>query len=469
MSEISANRLEGRGAELLNRLMKKYSLSASNPGADILGLVASLSRMVRGNDQNACIQLALAIDAARKSGCTGSTADRNTGREEAAYLMDVYPASYDNYIARDFDFMPACRKHKAEKSAKRKRIFIILAAVIALAGIAVGIYNLPYFKEKRAYAEACEKMEEIYKIPVALGHYKYLFPEGKHLEDLYAMAIAKYASTEDGGRSDGMECSREYLQDFPDGPHAAEAEKLYNLVWDSALDSFNTEIAPSASPEARAYMDALLRYLRDNRLNMVIVNPKAENRVKEYSEYSPAVRAVLESMSDGGDEIGRLGNMLPVKDQINDDKIKGWFREIISSVQNDFTKMLGWKIVEFVEEGNERIDAGAKYPMLDLSIAIGTQQTVYGSIEVPDIWVYTSTNYGVSYEKKYMLGISLDYDARFTVPGSDKGLDISAKGDPGSTEINNIDKSEVYSVMCSRCTVQFIDRINAVFGLGDRQ
>ena len=466
MSEISANRFEGRAAELLNRLMKKYSLSASNPGADILGLVASLSQMVKGVDQNACIKLALAIDAARKSGNRSgmSTHDQLTGREEAAYIMETYPSNYDNYIARDFDFMPACRRHNAEKAASRKRKFIILGVVIALICIGVGVYNLPYFKEKRAYTEACETMEKTYNIPVAIGHYKYLFPEGKHLEDLYALAIAKFAATDDGGESDGLECAREYLADFPDGQYTAEADNLYNQVWEAALQSFNSNLGPSASPQAKAYMKALLEYLRDNRLNLVAVNVKAENRVKEYYEYDHSVRMLLEAMPD--DSGVRLpDDMLPAKTQITDENAREWIRDIIRSIQDDFTRLLGWSIVEFVETGNERLEEGTTYPGLDLSIAIGTQQTTYGTVEVPEIWVYTSTSSVGLTEKKYILGISLDYDARFTVPGSDATLDISAQGDPGSTDIKNVDKSRAYSVMCSRCTEQFIDKINSTFGI----
>lgn len=339
---------------------------------------------------------------------------------------------------------------------KTKHILIILGLIIA----GVVVYNLPYFSEKRAY----NKVEEE-KTLDACDVYEKEWPKGTHIDDVLYLRISLV---------EGVERVTEisnYLLKCPDGKHAAEAKAESDKLWNEEIAKYEARDKKGVKDEAKDFMDAMLRYMKQNRINTIFVDYNSTLKLKEYTEYSKNIRDMLESVND--ETLSLEEGMITFSsnfDQANMDELN---KILVDGVQKSMDKIFTPGFIRVVSSNDENGVVNDKMPKLHFECKITSQEETVGAYTIPEIWVYTeqqrslSTPFGKGSVKGFLIGISILFDASFTLPNNLSTYEFSDKGEP-KNDISNIENiQDGYRKMSAICFQRFSNKIAKNMGLDD--
>lgn len=326
-----------------------------------------------------------------------------------------------------------------EKEKARKKSRVIWGLILAFV-LGIIVYNLPFFEERRAYRETV-RSSYVFKYE----DYYAKYPEGRHYQDVmyHEMRIS----------ADSVKVMMKYFSKFPSGKYIAELEQRYNAIWGEAMKKYAGRTAQGESPEAVTYINAMLEYMRDNRITTVLVKNVPNITLKDFSEYPESAQQLAELFIETGS--------LPVKDNMVSLKrnfVQG-DREALAGilsqgVEKSFARMFGTDLVTVVTDS---ADAHEASPVLSFEYTISNQET-YG---IPSIWTYCENKI----PKAYILAISVDFTADFTIPGSDISYRYKESGEPAG-EISGIrNYGDGYRRMTQMCFAKFSNVMSENLGL----
>lgn len=339
---------------------------------------------------------------------------------------------------------------------KSKHLIIIAIAVIA--GIVV--YNLPYFKEKRAYS----KVEEELTLE-ACDVYEQEWPEGSHLDDVLYLRISLAVGV---GRV--TEISN-YLQKCPDGKHVAEAKAESDRLWDVQIGKYNARHKQNVKENAKAFMDAMLSYMKKNRVNTIVVDYESTLKLKEYSEYSKEIRDLLELFND--ESLSLKEGMVTFSSNFSQASMDELNKKLVNGVQKSMDKIFTPGFIQVISSEDDEEKGYDKMPRFHFDCKISSQEETVAGYVIPHIWTYTEqTTYGyksVGKEtvKGYLIGITILFNAKFSLPEGGAYYEFADKGEP-ENDISGIDNiRDGYRKMTSECFMRFSNKIAENLGLED--
>lgn len=326
---------------------------------------------------------------------------------------------------------------------------------IGLLAVAVGalaIYNLPYFEEMRAF-DKVEDERSVEKCDWYISEY----PKGRHLDDVLFIKI--------GILENDMPTIVEYLQKFPAGNHSAEVNALCDKLWDAEIAKYNARDKSTESPAAVKYMSEMLQYMKVHRVNSIVVGVNSTMNLKDYDEYDESVRKFLEVTND--DCLSIEDGMISLKSNFTSSDNSVLMDILISGVQKSINKMFSPDFINIVEKSGDvlgKVYATDEMPHLCFDYTINSQEEVWGNLTIPQIWTYSN---GKGKTLNYLLGISIKFQAHFTIPGSSTTFDYMETGEP-SENIKNVDDiKDGYRRMTQICFAQFSNKMSQNMGLAE--
>lgn len=343
----------------------------------------------------------------------------------------------------------AQRKQQSQASAenlaaaKKKKRWIAYGVVAVIAAII--IYNLPYFKEMRTYDDVVDT-----NTINACATYLEEYPEGRHADDVL------YLKTKLGGWQ--MNGIVEYLQKYPEGKYSAELNKLCDDMWDNEIAKYEQRDKTGYSVDAVNYMSEMLRYMKEHRINKLVVNVNPTLQLKDYTEYSQDVRDFMESENE--DPSKPLASyMVSLKENFTNEDNENLIDILVDGVQKSFNKIFTEDFIQVVKNDNTQKMA----PKLQFNYTIKSQE--YPDAPVPHIWTYTDGETNATLN--YLIGISISFDAHFTIPDRTTSYDYHEIGEP-EDDINNVDDiKNGYRMMTSICFAKFSNKMSDNLGLAE--
>lgn len=482
MNAIDPYRMLGRIDYAISFLMGKYNLVlGEEQQPSWKNLLFALSTKVNDYDKLFCVRMAFASEKYLKE--TEETTlnqleadlQKNQGMKEAEFIFQNYADNYADKVLEEKDFIPEIEEGERRKRREARRNAFLVISIVAVIVAGFVIYNLPYFAEQRAY----EKVEDAFNqglyasMDIAVEDYIARYPDGKHISDVMYMPVR--VAKEEGDVITILDAVDEYLQADPKGKYAKECREISNGIWQKEISKYEEKAASSASEKGAKFVVDMLRYMRDNNVRTIQVVGIPHLDLKEYSEYDPIVREVLEK--DNAEQRSQSASMpklpddvLTIKDQITPNDAADWTSYIVKAMQDGFNDILTPGFITFKESNNPEIKSDKKYPLVVVDYTVKTQDTVIniptlGQKAVPDYWYQKNSSIYLS-SGKILMGIQMTFDAEFSLPGKNITYKISSIGDPGKDQISVQFTSLAYSVMCDRCTEQFANKISKEFGLG---
>ncbi len=325
--------------------------------------------------------------------------------------------------------------------------------VLAVIVVALAICNLPYFEEMRAFSKVED--EKSYEL---CEWYISKYPDGRHLDDVLYIEIQILEND--------MPTIYEYLTKFPNGAHASEVNSLCDKLWDAEISKYNKRDKSNESPAAVKYMSEMLQYMKTHRINTILVDVNSTLKLKDYDEYDSDVRKLLEAINDNAMSIE--DGMISLKSNftVTDNSI---LMEILTSgVQKSINKMFTPDFItvvtnadtESLDEQNDK----SKMPHLNFEYTITSQEENWERVAMPHIWAYSDSNDKIL---NYLIGIAINFQAHFSIPGSSTTFDYKEKGEPSDNIKNVANIKDGYRQMTQICFAQFSNKMSENMGLSE--
>lgn len=463
MGNISKFRMYGRIDRVTQLLLQKYNLAVADNNVSLKLLVGALALKVNPDDRALCEDMVRYIDTAYLDTDDSlydesSKTDISIGQQEASFICQKYPGSYQSKILLDEDFTAEQAEDLRIKAKRTRRNRIIWLSVIAAAILGIVIYNLPYFAEIREFNKVKEEYSHgyTYSLDYSIDQYCDKYPDGKHLGDV--LMLGARFNLKENQPVEALDYIDRCLKAVPGGTLADECKQLSDSIWDVEITKYETKAAKAASKEGADFILQMLRYMQKNKIHTVKVVAEPILELKEYSEYSDVIRFLLE-MDQDGSSVKLPDDMVTIKDKISISEASEWVEYVVNALNKGFNGILTPGFIKFTEDNTE--DESGIYPVVNVKYTINTQESTPG---FPDIWIYTEKNGMLIVSQSLLLGIGMKFDAEFVLPETKVTFNISESGDPGSQTIDGT-PSDAYSIMCQRCTAEFAQTIEGAFGL----
>ncbi len=338
-----------------------------------------------------------------------------------------------------------------------KSKYLIIIAGVIIAGVVV--YNLPYFKEKRAY----NKVEEEQTL-TACDIYEEEWPEGSHLDDVLYLRISLAE-----GVNRVTEISN-YLLKCPDGKHVAEAKAESDRLWDFEIAKYEARDKKNVKEAAKEFMDAMLGYMKQNRVNTIVVDYESTLKLKEYSEYSKEIRDLLELFND--ESLSLKDGMVTFSSNFDQASMEELNEILVGGVQKSMDKIFTPGFIHVISSEDKDVKRSEIMPKFHFDCKISSQEEKAAGYTIPNIWSYTEQEYGYTHlgkkeVKGYLIGITILFNAKFALPESTVSYEFADKGEPEDNISGIDDIKDGYRKMTSICFKKFSNKIAENMGLDD--
>ena len=286
----------------------------------------------------------------------------------------------------------------------------------------------------------------------ACDWYETVCSDGKHLEEVRYLHV--------GYSDNSLSAINNYLHDFPNGKFANEVNAICDSLWDVEIKKYISSAKKKGSAAAIKYMNEMLQYMKAHRVNSVLVDVKSHLQLKDYEEYGSNVREQIERLYAG--EVPTLSQgMISIKLNFSEEDISTLMDILTDGVQNSFDQLFTPGFITVKQASEEDL------PRLHFDYTIKNQEERYGNIMLPSIWIYSKRERFayVDVVRNYLIGISIFFKARYSIPGSATTFVYSENGEPAD-KINDIeDISDCYRRMTKICFQQFSNKMSRYLGL----
>lgn len=371
------------------------------------------------------------------------------------------------------------------KSSTSYKSCLIPIAIFILVIIGFRIHNSEYCREWRAY-RAITKANSIYEQKDAVRAYIADFPQGKHAEDVYYRSaklnsndefyITRYMDKYPRGEHYAEvkqiydECLfnniklnqyqltdvMTYLSKFPKGTHATEVNQMCDSIWNTEIAKYHKQIKKMKATKATKYFDAMLDYMKSQRVNELVFTTESTLKLKDYTEYSQSVRDDVEA-NDSYERLPIHGNVISLKKNFSQASQSALNKILSQGLQASFDSIFTPGFIHVTESASTL----TSYPRAVFKYEITSQEYDVWGVKYPHLWVYTTNDIPL----KYLIGITISCRVKFTIPNSDITYELSGKGAP-EKDINGIrDVADGYKQMTMISFARFSNDLSSKFGL----
>ncbi|MCM1519882.1 MAG: hypothetical protein NC098_03775 [Lachnoclostridium sp.] len=390
--------------------------------------------------------------------------ERSKGIRDFSYICTHHPSEIIHRLALDEDYAMLFDREKLKeeqaKRAARLRKWKYVFGAVALIAVAIIIYHLPYFAEKRAY-------QRTFDDPSVYTFHQYLdnYDNPDHTPDvLFRLAMLKLNSYAGVGESKQRNCLNtfdELLNRYPGHELSWRAKVVSDSIWDAEIERFkNNNPDFESSPSLKA-MYGMLSYMHQNRIHDITLNVTSDLDLRDYEDFDKNIRDFLEVFDNDLKTKGVLSlkNNFTSADRNSLEEIltNGFESSLNSLFTRDFFSVN-------IAKNNEIIDS--VNPVIDLHYSIRSQIDHFGDNEIPHLWVYTSESSSpyTAKDEEYIMGISVDFKSALSYPGLTEPWNIAMEGSPADNISGIENLSEGYRIMTSRCFHQFSNQLSASLG-----
>lgn len=328
---------------------------------------------------------------------------------------------------------------------KGRLICVVIGVFVTLLVVA----NLPFAKDLGFYWQMSkENTSDSYK------RYISKYPSGIKIEDAWSGYIMKEDSS--------MTSLAEYLNAMPEGEQYSSILKIYDGRWDTQIEKYNNRDSKGSKnedPDAVAYVEDMLRYMKSNRVNTLVVDIKSELKLKDYDTYSDMEKLITHLLCGKWEE----SKMISITENFSSADNSILQQIIVDGIQKSFNRIFSPDFISVV--GRQSLTNANSLPYVIVNYSICNQEDVFGTdkqFSVPQIWVYTVDKV---IQQNFLIGINIIFNAKFCIPNSYVQYSYIGNGHP-EEDLNDVkDIRNGYRMMTQICFAKFSNEISKNLGL----
>ncbi len=318
---------------------------------------------------------------------------------------------------------------------KKKTTIIVVVLVI----ITITFYQL-YLKDYLAYREVRkERTEDVCQ------DYLYNFRNGYYVEDVRFIEVDVVRK---------IDKVKDFIDDYPSSEYSSRVTQIKDDLWNAEIVNYEQKVQQKkGKPKAVEFFRKLLNYMKNNNIYDINLKFQSNIELKDFEDYDEKAKLLL-SMN-ASPPIN--GNMLPLKSNFSQGAISKLENIVEDGIENSLDSVFSAGFVN-IDTENYRTDL-----LITINYTIKNQELQAEGVIFPNIWTYSVDNVFSS----YLLGIAVEFNFDFALPGSELNYSFIEHSDPSGT-ISNIDNiQEGYSRMTQMTFALFANKISNNFGLDE--
>lgn len=473
----------GRIDAVLAQILEKYNFEINTQNPDTAATLRALAEeIVYTDDRDLCLWLAEHAERlARQIPANGAAQaendiQRQIGRRELPIIMKRFPGNYIEHIFDDVDIYEGHMKQVANKRRENRRTFIVAAILVVILAAILVIYNLPTFAEERAFerVKTAYENDQYYETISLSKEYIDAYPDGKHFDEIQYLRVLAVQRHESAIAT--IQLIDTILSEQPHGVYTPRFTELYNKIWDEQIEKFNKQTAHAKSPQARQFFLEMLKYMRDNHINRVTIEPDPTLNFKEFTQYPLSTQNLIEAIfietaPDDLTPLTRAGlgsfqsNIVPITKQINDSTVDAIATYITRDLASTFDKLTTYNFVTFnlLTPYTSNEPNADKFPVVKATYTIRNKEIQKG---IPDIWMNSTKLGTTTTSNKFFMHLATEYHITFTIPGSDRTLTFKGAGAiEEAEEVKDIDDKDFYLIMLGKGFRSFQKQLDSDLGI----
>lgn len=357
------------------------------------------------------------------------------------------------YDAEQEEFL---RQERKQKIRNYKIAGILLLILLAI----VGVYNLPYFAEKRAYNKVLDDMTETDGL-----NYLDKYGDSKNAPEVTFLLIQYYLKNSMkffpehapmSQRVPGLNKAFQYMgniqERFPENKFAKKAGLQYDSIWNGEINKFVKNNPDYRSSKSKLAMYNMLQYMKEHRMYEIILYIKPDVQLKDFEEFDKSTLSLFESMGVKSYHIENL------KKYFGSTMLHNLAIEVKDQLSQSLDEVLTPGFIR-VNLRNEKEPDNKRKPSIDFSYSIKNQMENFMGQTIPSIWTEDYPRH------TQLLGITMACNAYISYADESKIELFKAIGDPGNYIINVSSTSDAYTKMANACIEDFGKQLCRALGI----
>ncbi len=313
----------------------------------------------------------------------------------------------------------------------------------------VAILIFLYFFFFEEYLEYL-KIKNSHDLTLVEEYYK-KYPNGFFKEDVQFIELSI---------TDNIENARDFINKYKNSKYIDEVKKKYDLIWFKEIEKYIRHIKHTvgADPSAVKFFTTLMYYLRDNYTKTVHLNLHGKVSLKEFKDYDEkSQKALLDDIRRTPDSPPLKPNLIALEAVYKTGHIKSLEEIIRKAIKKSFENILSSNFIQIVANDSSK-NADLR---IDIYYNIKNEESVIRNVKTPSLWEYWKYNKFIA----YLMGIAIDFDFKFSIPGSKEVYQFHQESLPGDfiREIGDIRNG--YVMMTKMSFESYADKIVRLFGL----
>lgn len=337
--------------------------------------------------------------------------------------------------------------------------------------------DLSYKKAQRESMEEtcapcrCEQYEE---------EYLKEFPNGKHAAE--AKKAMEECDYKNANKTRNIPKVTAFLEKYPTSSHGAEMKKLREELWAGVLEQYDENVkqyASSMNPKGMEFFRSVLNYIKDNVQSTIYITFSKKMNLRDWKDFPKASHDILDGWVDQYNElpeyerditgnIPRPSNDPPpsLKSYFTSGNVETLENEVAAEIERSFAELFKDTIIYVRRVDADSIPKGNPI-VITLNYSIANKVREIEGTPVPSL--YQRTNQAEYSLKKtfegHILGIGIDFDFDMAIPGTKQEYAFSESTEPAShlSDINS--NSEAYEKMTYSAFGGFLQKIKMNFGI----
>lgn len=347
----------------------------------------------------------------------------------------------------DRDLIQAKKESSGSDISNFSRKKLIIWGCIVAFFLGLIIYNLPICQEYREY-RAVVKSKTVYSCD---SYFQQYGMNARHSDDVMYTKIV--ATNYD------VPTMALFLSSYPKNEHIAEVKKIYDSAWDNEIAKYENSDKSKYSEDAEKFMKAMLDYLHKHYCNEIVVDVDMKLNLKEYDEYPDYAREYIERCYFKEGLLVSEG-MVSLKRNFTTSNQQELMKILIDGVQKSMDRIFTPNFIRVTTTSPKT----KKLPQLCFRCNVQSKEVFDG---IPAVYGYYETNENGNNERilAYLMGISIDFSASFSIPNNKITYSYSEIGEPEKSIQGIIDIKDGYLRMSAMCFAQFSNKMSRNLGL----
>ena len=213
---------------------------------------------------------------------------------------------------------------------------------------------------------------------------------------------------------ESIESCKSYEEEWPEGKHLKEVNAIWDRIWDKEIKKYEDNDKSQASAEGIKMMRELLQYMKQQRINTLLLTTGQMLDIKDFDEYDVDIQLLMERTNETS--LPYKEGIVTVKSNFDDKYLEAISNLLVTELQQHLDQVFSPKFIQVVATEKPKENT----PTIGINYTIANKEITINNKAYPQIWSYPPTEDDEEEEipDGFLMGLNTSMSFGFIVPKS---------------------------------------------------